>query len=63
MTETHLAIVGLGMVSSLGLDRKTSCAAARAGLNRSKELEFEIDAGEDNQTEAINGHTIHTLDL
>lgn len=33
-----LAITGLGMVSPLGLDASTSCAAARAGLNRAAPL-------------------------
>jgi 3-oxoacyl-[acyl-carrier-protein] synthase-1 len=34
----RLAITGCGMVSSLGLDVDTSCAAARAGLTRTSEL-------------------------
>jgi 3-oxoacyl-[acyl-carrier-protein] synthase I len=34
----HLAVTGLGMVSSLGLDVVTSCAAARAGIMRITEV-------------------------
>jgi 3-oxoacyl-[acyl-carrier-protein] synthase-1 len=34
-----LAVTGIGMVSSLGLDVVTSCAAARAGLLRTVELD------------------------
>ena len=34
-----LAVTGIGMVSPLGLDVATSCAAARAGLNRAAPLE------------------------
>ena len=33
-------ITGIGMVSSLGLTAQTSCAAARAGISRARELDY-----------------------
>jgi 3-oxoacyl-[acyl-carrier-protein] synthase-1 len=36
---TDLAVSGIGMVSSLGLDAPTGCAAARAGLSRAAPLD------------------------
>ena len=38
--STPIAITGRGMVSSLGNDVRTSCAAARAGLVRPGELDY-----------------------
>ena len=38
--STPIAITGRGMVSSLGNDVRTTCAAARAGVARPSELEY-----------------------
>lgn len=37
---TSILLTGLGMVTSLGLNATTSCAAARAGLSRARELDY-----------------------
>lgn len=57
-----LAVTGIGMVSSLGLDVATSCAAARAGLLRARELDdlFVYDA--ENEVEIpVIGHQVRPL--
>lgn len=60
--ETNMAITGLGMVSSLGLDVATACAAARAGLALPTELDYTLldrDAGEEVKVcgHAVGGYT------
>lgn len=39
-TDFSTSITGLGMVTSLGLNAQTSCAAARAGISRAQELDY-----------------------
>ncbi len=57
-----IVITGRGMVSSLGLDVHTSCAAARAGVTNAKELDYfkfcSLDTG---QVESAIGHQVPFL--
>ena len=58
----EIAITGMGMVSSLGLDVVTSCAAARAGISRISEVDnwqF-LPTGSD-EPEPLTGHSIPLL--
>jgi 3-oxoacyl-[acyl-carrier-protein] synthase-1 len=50
-----LAIVRLGLVSSLGGDLSTSCASARAGLSRASELPYTVVAP-DGDSRPATGH-------
>lgn len=54
-----LAVTGMGMVSSLGLDAVTSCAAARAGMNRVGALD-DLRVVDDETGEAVPvvGHQV-----
>jgi len=63
MNPNHslVAITGLGMISCLGPDVETSCAAARAGISRTTELEFSVVREEDNDREVVAGHGIPGL--
>ena len=70
MTSTHgaLAITTLGMVTSLGGDAFTSCAAARAGLTRSSELKVLDFHGEElfgretlDGPPTVFGHTVRDV--
>lgn len=54
-------ITGIGMVSSLGPDAALSCAAARAGLLRIRELDYMVDNPEEFEMVACNGHTVDEL--
>jgi len=51
----RLAIVQIGMVSSIGADVKTSCASARAGLSRPSQLPY-IVVGPDGDASQATGH-------
>ncbi len=54
-----LAVTGIGMVSPLGLDAVTSCAAARAGLRRAEELDDFFQAEEEGgEPVPIVGHRV-----
>jgi 3-oxoacyl-[acyl-carrier-protein] synthase-1 len=54
-----LAVIGMGMVSSLGLDVVTSCAAARAGINRIGVLDDMLIADEESGGAApLVGHQV-----
>ena len=46
MSERSLAVVGTGLVSSVGLDAQSSCAAIRAKLTNPTETGFIVDNGE-----------------
>ena len=53
----NLAVTAAGMVSSLGLDWKTGCAAARAGIARPAPLEtFPVLAGDTAEEEPLHAH-------
>lgn len=54
-----MAVTGIGMVSALGLDARTSCAAARAGINRAATLDAFQVYDEDEWTHV--GATGHAL--
>jgi len=57
-----IAITGRGMVSALGLDVETCCAAARAGILRSRELAyFSVHNPEDGSVENAIGHAADFL--
>ncbi len=62
-TSEALAVTGIGMVSSLGDEVVTSCAAARAGVTRTRGLEGwrVLDPEEGEGTPAI-GHAVAGLD-
>src|SRR4051812_8067739 len=51
-----IAITARGMVSSLGSDVITACAAARAGLVLPAPLDFQVSSPDDGRPEAIAGH-------
>lgn len=46
------------MVSSLGLDVVSACAAARAGISRAQELDFPIQHPEDKTIENVTGYAL-----
>jgi 3-oxoacyl-[acyl-carrier-protein] synthase-1 len=53
----HLAVSGIGMLSSLGLDAATSCASARAGLSRAAPLDaFQLYSDADWGNVGVTGH-------
>jgi 3-oxoacyl-[acyl-carrier-protein] synthase-1 len=55
--ETH--ITGVGMVSSLGHDVVTACAASRAGITRSGELDyFLVRSADDPSHQGAIGHAV-----
>lgn len=55
-------IHALGMVSSLGLDWRTACAAARAGLRRVVPLDgLETSSDVDGEDEETSGHAVSLL--
>ena len=56
------AIRAIGMVSSLGLDWRTACAAARAGLRRAAPVEgLETSSEVDGEDEQTIGHAVTLL--
>jgi 3-oxoacyl-[acyl-carrier-protein] synthase I len=62
--DDAIAVTARGMVCSLGDDVVTSCAAARAGIVRSAELDcLEVRSPEDGRTENVVGHPIPDLTL
>jgi len=57
-----VVIGGLGMVASLGLDAATVCAAARAGLMRSRTLEnYRLRSAVEGDEEPVIGHPVTML--
>ncbi|QQR44276.1 hypothetical protein JKA73_35770 [Myxococcus xanthus] len=56
-----IVITGLGMVSSLGADVVTSCAAARAGLTRWKELDIRVTDKDTLEAVPLQGQEITWL--
>lgn len=54
-------VVGCGMVSSLGHDVVTGCAAARAGIVRPSELDTYLVANEEAQGESLIAHIVPWL--
>ena len=58
----NIAITAIGMATSLGLDIKTSCAAARAGIARPVSLDyFPLKSPDDGSATAAAGHPIADL--
>ena len=57
-TSSFLAITGIGMVTSLGLDAAGVCAAARAGLAQPRELDFAVDGDEAREPVKVSGHCV-----
>ena len=54
-----LAVTGIGMVTPLGLDAVTSCAAARAGLRRIEEIDdLYVPGGEGGDPVPLAGHRV-----
>ena len=57
-----VCITGMGMVSSLGLDAETSCAAARAGIVRAGEIDyFPVLSAVEGEPESAIGHPVPLL--
>jgi 3-oxoacyl-[acyl-carrier-protein] synthase-1 len=57
-----LWITGLGMVSAVGYDVVTSCAAARAGIVHARELDcFQLRSPDDGEVESVVGHPVEDL--
>ncbi|MDX2476325.1 MAG: hypothetical protein QNL05_03045, partial [Gammaproteobacteria bacterium] len=57
-----VAVTGLGMVSSIGLDVVTSCASARAGISRADELEnFKVVSEGFDEHDPIISHSVPIL--
>jgi 3-oxoacyl-(acyl-carrier-protein) synthase len=55
-----LSVVGLGMVTPLGLDAVTSCAAARAGISRAAPLDgFKLYDEDAWKEVGVTGHAMH----
>lgn len=60
--KNQIIIAGCGMVSPLGYDVLTSCAAARAGLVRSHVLDnFRIRSAVEGREEPVLGHSVRLL--
>src|SRR5208283_3382951 len=57
-SKEAVCISAVGMVSPLGLDAANSCAAWRAGISRSRELDFRTRSAEDGRPEKIVGHSV-----
>jgi 3-oxoacyl-[acyl-carrier-protein] synthase-1 len=54
-----MAVTGIGMVSPLGLDAETSCAAARAGLSRAAPLDsFKLYSKSAWADVGVTGHSV-----
>lgn len=58
MAPVRLAITGLGMVSTVGYDVVSACAALRAGITRPAPLDFQVASSEDLAVEAVTGHPL-----
>lgn len=61
MAEEGIAIIGQGMVASLGLDCESCCAAARAGIQRSRHLPFAFNDVRTKTVEYAVGHQVPFL--
>lgn len=62
MSARSLAVTGLGMVSSLGHDVVSSCAAARAGILRARELdEFSVLDEASGELVPVVGHVVRGI--
>ncbi|MCS6303725.1 MAG: hypothetical protein H8K07_08675 [Nitrospira sp.] len=58
----NVVIKAAGMVTSLGLDLATSCAGARAGLTRAKQLGvLKVRNSEDGELQDVVGHAVAGL--
>jgi len=58
--STHIAAIG--MVSALGLDWATSCAASRCGVSRAAALDhYRVQAGDPWKVEFVVGHQVDLL--
>jgi 3-oxoacyl-[acyl-carrier-protein] synthase-1 len=58
---THLVLSALGMVSSLGPDAVCACAAAKAGLTRTRPCEYTAFDPVSDEPEPVLGHAVSTL--
>ncbi|NTX07398.1 hypothetical protein [Myxococcus sp. CA040A] len=59
--EEAIAITGLGMVSAVGSDVISSCAAARAGLTRWRELDLVVSDEQTLEPLPLKGHEVTSL--
>lgn len=61
-TSMNVAIAAAGMVTSLGLDVATSCAAARAGITRANSLGvLKVRNPEDGELQDVVGHAVEGI--
>lgn len=58
ISSDELVITGMGMVSSLGLTVVQSCAAARAGISRSMELDYCVEVPAELEMIPVMGHSV-----
>ncbi|WNG32633.1 hypothetical protein F0U61_02660 [Archangium violaceum] len=58
-----IAITGLGMVSAIGSDVASSCAAARAGLTRWRELDIQVTDEDTLEAVPLKGQEVSSLTL
>src|SRR5258707_961848 len=57
-----ISITAVGMVSALGLDWETSCAAARAGISRSESVNYyKVQAGDPWEVVPVVAHQVEIL--
>jgi len=58
-TGSDVVITGIGLVTSLGLDVTTSCAAARAGIVRAAPLDFyPVRSPDDGSVSGVTAHAV-----
>lgn len=58
-----LCVFGKGMVSSLGLDYRNACAAARAGMTRVQDLPLMVPDADLCEEVPVSGHTVGDFTL
>ena len=57
MSNSNIAIIGLGMTTAVGFDHKTACASFRAGITRIKKLDsYRYFDDEENEDAEISAH-------
>jgi 3-oxoacyl-[acyl-carrier-protein] synthase-1 len=58
MSSSSLVVTGMGMASSLGLNTLQCCAAARAGLIRTSELDYYVEDADEFEMIPTKGHQV-----
>ncbi len=60
-SSQDIAVIGAGMVSSLGHDVATSCATARAGMTRPSGFEYVVGNSDETMPEDLTVHAVYAL--